>query len=277
MLYLDYAKSMGNGFILNFFADSIDDIQEVSNGKKFVTLNGTDYGIPQPSSTIVITMPDKTKKTYVLNEGGEWVEGGVKEDPTFKMEYNVAAWGNTSEYTRRLAANFGAANSQDYDNNEKWLDFLKNMGSPYVAIKDNGGYYQQSYNEEEGNGVAEWGKMTSRWDRREPLNPDSKYRVRLYPKIYIDISDNVGEFYEWVCKIVARNDDFANYGGFLVNEDCQLSVDELDELQITADASDSKNPDIYAALLGYAEYGAHCDMLMTKKECNYLCLEVVEI
>lgn len=80
MLYLDYAKSVANGYILNFFADSEEDITEVSNGKHFITKNGTDYGVPQPSSTVVITMPDKTKKTYVLNEAGEWQEGGVEMD-----------------------------------------------------------------------------------------------------------------------------------------------------------------------------------------------------
>ena len=80
MIYLDYAKAVAGGYILNFFADTEEDITEVSNGKHFITKNGIDYGIPQPSSTIVITMPDKTKKTYVLNEAGEWQEGGVEMD-----------------------------------------------------------------------------------------------------------------------------------------------------------------------------------------------------
>lgn len=80
MIYLDYAKAVAGGYILNFFADTEEDIAEVSNGKHFITKNGIDYGIPQPSSTIVITMPDKTKKTYVLNEAGEWQEGGVEMD-----------------------------------------------------------------------------------------------------------------------------------------------------------------------------------------------------
>lgn len=80
MIYLDYAKKVANGYILNFFADTEEDITEVSNGKHFITKNGTDYGIPQPSSTVVITMPDKTKKTYVLNEAGEWQLGGGETD-----------------------------------------------------------------------------------------------------------------------------------------------------------------------------------------------------
>ena len=37
MLYLDYAKPIGERYILNFFADKVEDIQEVSNGKSFVT------------------------------------------------------------------------------------------------------------------------------------------------------------------------------------------------------------------------------------------------
>ena len=80
MLYLDYAKVTPNGYILNFFADKEADLADISNGKRFVTKNGMDYGVPQPSSTVVITMPDKTKKTYVLNEAGEWQEGGVDMD-----------------------------------------------------------------------------------------------------------------------------------------------------------------------------------------------------
>lgn len=76
MLYLDYAKPIGKRYILNFFADKVEDIQEVSNGKSFVTKNGIDYGSPMASSTVVITTPDKIKKTYILGEDGEWKEGG---------------------------------------------------------------------------------------------------------------------------------------------------------------------------------------------------------
>ncbi len=80
MIYLDYAKAVAGGYILNFFADTEEDIAEVSNGKHFITKNGIDYGVPQPSSTVVITMPDKTKKTYILNEAGEWQLGGGETD-----------------------------------------------------------------------------------------------------------------------------------------------------------------------------------------------------
>ena len=77
MIYLDYAKATPNGYILNFFADKEADLADISNGKRFVTKNGTDYGVPQPSSTVIITMPDKTRKTYILNKAGEWQEGGA--------------------------------------------------------------------------------------------------------------------------------------------------------------------------------------------------------
>lgn len=77
MIYLDYAKATPNGYILNFFADKEADLADISNGKRFVTKNGTDYGVPQPSSTAIITMPDKTRKTYILNKAGEWQEGGA--------------------------------------------------------------------------------------------------------------------------------------------------------------------------------------------------------
>lgn len=81
MLYLDYAKPLTGGkYILNFFAESIEDLDSISHGQRFITKNGTDYGVPQPSSTVVITMPDKTKRTYVLDESGEWQQGGVDMD-----------------------------------------------------------------------------------------------------------------------------------------------------------------------------------------------------
>lgn len=73
MLYLNYAKPIQGGNILNFFADSEKDLEAVSGGKKFIANNGTDYGVPADSSTVIITLPDKTKKTYMLS-GGEWIE-----------------------------------------------------------------------------------------------------------------------------------------------------------------------------------------------------------
>lgn len=88
MLYLDYAKKVEEGYILNFFADSEDDIEEVSGGKEFITKNGTNYGAPLPSSTVVITMPDKSRKTYILDDGNNWVVGG--EPSGAVVEANVA-------------------------------------------------------------------------------------------------------------------------------------------------------------------------------------------
>lgn len=80
MIYLDYVKKMDNGYIVNFFADKEEDILAVSDGKPFVTNNGTNYGVPLAGSTIVITMPDKTKKTYVLMGNGMWREESLGEN-----------------------------------------------------------------------------------------------------------------------------------------------------------------------------------------------------
>lgn len=74
MLYLDYAKPVDGGYILNLFADSVEDIKEVSDGKEFKTRNGMNYGVPKASSTIVVTAPNKDRKTFVLNDAGEWGE-----------------------------------------------------------------------------------------------------------------------------------------------------------------------------------------------------------
>lgn len=87
MLYLNYAKPMENGYIMNFFADKVEDIEEVSNGKEFITKNGTNYGVPLAGSTVVITPPDKEKKTFILGDNGEWVEGISKEDIETTNDY----------------------------------------------------------------------------------------------------------------------------------------------------------------------------------------------
>ena len=67
MLYLDYAKQIGNRYILNLFADSVEDINEISGGKEFITKNGTNYGVPLASSTIVITMPDRSPSVVLTS------------------------------------------------------------------------------------------------------------------------------------------------------------------------------------------------------------------
>ena len=85
MLYLNYAKPIQGGNILNFFADSEKDLEAVSGGKKFIANNGTDYGVPVDSSTVIITLPNKTKKTYMLNNG-EWIENPMLSNllPSYK-------------------------------------------------------------------------------------------------------------------------------------------------------------------------------------------------
>lgn len=35
MLYLDYAKQTENGYIMNFFANSVEDLEDISEGKEF--------------------------------------------------------------------------------------------------------------------------------------------------------------------------------------------------------------------------------------------------
>lgn len=77
MLYLDYAKRTENGYILNFFADSYDDLEEVSDGKEYVTLNGVNYGVPMAESVVTITDKNGEKTTYVMGDDGQWVQGDV--------------------------------------------------------------------------------------------------------------------------------------------------------------------------------------------------------
>lgn len=81
MLYLDYAKPLADGkYILSFFADSVADLESISHGQKFVTKNGTDYGVPQAGSTVIVTSPEFRQTTYVMDAEGVWV---VTEDISY--------------------------------------------------------------------------------------------------------------------------------------------------------------------------------------------------
>ena len=74
MYYLDYAKQVGDRYILNFFADSAEDLKDVPTNKPYITRNGTNYGIPLETS--VVTIVEKgTKVNYVL-QNGAYIAGG---------------------------------------------------------------------------------------------------------------------------------------------------------------------------------------------------------
>lgn len=86
MLYLDYAKPVEGGYILNFFADKVEDMESITGGKEFITKNATNYGAPLKGSTVVITAPDKAKRTFVLDENGDWNEGGLNHNEFYTKE-----------------------------------------------------------------------------------------------------------------------------------------------------------------------------------------------
>ena len=86
MLYLDYAKPVEGGYVLNFFADKVEDMGSITGGKEFITKNGTNYGAPLKGSTVVITAPDKAKRTFVLDENGDWNEGGLNPNEFYTKE-----------------------------------------------------------------------------------------------------------------------------------------------------------------------------------------------
>ena len=74
MYYLDYAKKVDDRYILNFFADSVEDLKDVPADKPYITRNGTNYGIPLDTS--VVTIVEKgTKVNYVL-QNGAYIAGG---------------------------------------------------------------------------------------------------------------------------------------------------------------------------------------------------------
>ena len=96
MLYLDYAKPLADGkYILSFFADSVADLEGISHGQKFVTKNGTDYGVPQAGSTVIVISPNSGKTTYVMDEEGIWV---VAEN----ISYSAVVANPSDEATAKL-------------------------------------------------------------------------------------------------------------------------------------------------------------------------------
>lgn len=74
MFYLDYAKQVGDRWILNFFADTAEDLKDVPTNTPYITRNGTNYGIPLDTS--VVTIVEKgVKVNYVLQQG-KYIAGG---------------------------------------------------------------------------------------------------------------------------------------------------------------------------------------------------------
>ena len=74
MYYLDYAKKVDDSYVLNFFADSAEDIKDVPTDKPYITRNGTNYGIPLDTSVVTI-IEEGTKVNYVL-QNGAYIAGG---------------------------------------------------------------------------------------------------------------------------------------------------------------------------------------------------------
>lgn len=74
MYYLDYAKPVGNRYVLNFFADTIEDLKDVPTTTAYVTRNGTNYGIPLDTSVVTI-VENGIRVNYVL-QNGKYIVGG---------------------------------------------------------------------------------------------------------------------------------------------------------------------------------------------------------
>ena len=157
MLYLDYAKPLADGkYILSFFADSVADLESISHGQKFVTKNGTDYGVPQAGSTVIVTSPNSGKTTYVMDAEGIWV---VTEDISYsavvanpsdaatakleKLKVNDTTYANWTENEIKSIASEASSGGKLYkhtftiqfaDNdltNEYWISFVV-----YAAISE---------------------------------------------------------------------------------------------------------------------------------------------
>ncbi len=74
MYYLDYAKPVGSRYVLNFFADTIEDLKDVPTTTAYVTRNGTTYGVPLDTSVVTI-VENGVRVNYVL-QNGKYIVGG---------------------------------------------------------------------------------------------------------------------------------------------------------------------------------------------------------
>ncbi len=84
MFYLDYAKQVGDRYILNFFADSEEDLKDVPTDEPYITRNGTNYGIPLDTS--VVTIVEKGVKVNYVLQNGEYIAGGDVAPIVGKLE-----------------------------------------------------------------------------------------------------------------------------------------------------------------------------------------------
>lgn len=223
MIYLDYAKAVAGGYILNFFADTEEDIAEVSNGKHFITKNGIDYGVPQPSSTIVITMPDKTKKTYVLNEAGEWQEGGVDMDYS-KLTNAPITLANLAEEGFEPEAN------TYYEHlGETTEDFIKGIiylydGKEYKAIdgSGSGAGVQADYNQND-SAAADYIKNRPFYDATVALfdenittNMPEGVTIYIWETTSKNITANIGDEVKVIFNGVEYTQTVKDYDGVLI-------------------------------------------------------------
>lgn len=74
MYYLDYAKPVGNRYVLNFFADTIEDLKDIPTTTAYVTRNGTNYGVPLDTSVVTV-VENEVRVNYVL-QNGKYIVGG---------------------------------------------------------------------------------------------------------------------------------------------------------------------------------------------------------
>lgn len=84
MYYLDYAKRVGDRYILNFFADSEEDLKDVPTSTPYITRNGTNYGVPLETS--VVTIIEKGVKVNYVLQNGEYIAGGDVAPVVGKLE-----------------------------------------------------------------------------------------------------------------------------------------------------------------------------------------------
>ena len=198
MLYLDYAKPLADGkYILSFFADSVADLERISHGQKFVTKNGTDYGVPQAGSTVIVTSPNSGKTTYVMDAEGIWV---VTEDISYSAVVANPSDAATAKLEKLKVNDTTYANWTE--NEIKSIASESGGGKLYihrVSLKSDGPFKDYQY------------YITVPSSDATPITKETAANRLLYG--FVEEIDSQGSYHSSTIKNVTVSDNFINIDG----------------------------------------------------------------
>ena len=88
MITLNYAKKINDKYVMNFYADTEDDLQNFDASKEFLF-----YGVPAEGSVVTITSNEQDAGNYYLNGEGNFVKIPTSgdepgDDPVYSLSFS---------------------------------------------------------------------------------------------------------------------------------------------------------------------------------------------